>query len=236
MKRIVFTLCVFIVLVSLADAAVYYRCVDRNGRIIFTVKPPTDVTCELMGGSNESTPSERQQIQREQASERSGECQKAIENIIKPLEKFESSIDAGDYCRAADGIEVALNLLGICENECRHSRADMDKIAEWKRKLTVGLAVHQKECDALSTGERKKVYSGSRIILDVRDADIRAVFRMLAEQGKVKIIYGDDVKGIVTLYLKDVPWDQALDTLLDQNGYDKRQEGKIITVFMRDRK
>ena len=88
----------------------------------------------------------------------------------------------------------------------------------------------------MSSGQEKKAYAGSRIFLDVQDADIKAVFRLLAEQGKVSIVSGDDVKGPVTLNLKDVPWDQALDTVLNLKGLAKRQDGNIITVLTLDRK
>lgn len=85
-------------------------------------------------------------------------------------------------------------------------------------------------------GEVKKASPGPRIFLDVQDADIKAVFRLLAEQGKVSIVSGDDVKGTVTLHLKDVPWEQALDTVLDLKGLAKKREGNIITVISLDRK
>ena len=90
---------------------------------------------------------------------------------------------------------------------------------------------------ATESGEWKKAAApGPRIFLDVQDADIKAVFRLLAEQGKVSIVSGDDVKGPVTLNLKDVPWEQALDTLLDLKGLDKKRDGNIITVITLDRK
>ncbi|MBU2027151.1 MAG: secretin and TonB N-terminal domain-containing protein, partial [Proteobacteria bacterium] len=82
----------------------------------------------------------------------------------------------------------------------------------------------------------EKVYGGPRIFLDVQDADIKAVFRLLSEQGNVSIVVGDDVKGTLTIHLKDVPWDQALDTILDLRGLDKRREGSVITVVTLDRK
>ncbi len=90
--------------------------------------------------------------------------------------------------------------------------------------------------DVGKDGKEKKVYTGSRIFLDVQDADIKAIFRLLAEQGKVSIVSGDDVKGTMTLHMKDVPWDQALDTILDIKGLDKRQDGQIITIITLDRK
>jgi len=83
---------------------------------------------------------------------------------------------------------------------------------------------------------KKVSAAGSRIFLDVQEADIKAVFRLLAEQGQVSIVSGDDVKGNVTLHMKDVPWEQALRTVLDIKGLDQRREGDIITVITLDRR
>jgi type IV pilus assembly protein PilQ len=82
----------------------------------------------------------------------------------------------------------------------------------------------------------RKSDPGSRIFLDVQEADIKAVLRLLAEQGKVSIVSGDEVKGNVTLHMKDVSWEQALRTLLDLKGLDQKREGDIITVITLDRK
>ncbi|MBE0557900.1 MAG: secretin and TonB N-terminal domain-containing protein, partial [Proteobacteria bacterium] len=90
---------------------------------------------------------------------------------------------------------------------------------------------------AADAGKEKKVYTGPRVSLDVQDADInKVVFRLLAELGKVSIVAGDDVKGTVTLHMKDVPWEQALDTVLNLKGLEKKREGNIITVITLDRK
>ncbi len=80
-------------------------------------------------------------------------------------------------------------------------------------------------------GKAKKTYTGTKISLDVQEADIKAVFRLLSEVGKVSIVAGDDVKGTVTLTLKEVPWDEALDTILRIKGVDKTQVGNVITVM-----
>ncbi len=81
-----------------------------------------------------------------------------------------------------------------------------------------------------------KTYSGPRISLDVQDAEIKDIFRLLAELGKVSIVAGEDVKGTLNLHMKDVPWDQALETVLDLKGLDKKRDGNIITVITLDRK
>ena len=58
----------------------------------------------------------------------------------------------------------------------------------------------------------------------------------MAEYGNVSIVSSDDVKGNVTLSMKNVPWEQALDTILDVNSLAKKQTGNIITVTTLERK
>ena len=62
-----------------------------------------------------------------------------------------------------------------------------------------------------------KVYTGQKISLDFRDADIVNVLRILAEVGGENVVITDDVKGRITLRLVDVPSDQALDIVLQMN-------------------
>ena len=83
-------------------------------------------------------------------------------------------------------------------------------------------------------GKERKVYGGPRISLDVQDADIKAVFRLLSELGKVSIVSGNDVKATVTMSIKDVPWDQALNAILGTNGLYKIEKGNVIMVMNRD--
>ena len=80
-------------------------------------------------------------------------------------------------------------------------------------------------------GKDKKVNGGPKILLDVQNADIKGVLRLLSEQGNVNIVSGDDVKGTVTLKIKDVSWEQALDTILTITGLGKKQVGNVMTVM-----
>ncbi|MGO9136691.1 MAG: hypothetical protein ACLP9S_19900 [Syntrophales bacterium] len=79
--------------------------------------------------------------------------------------------------------------------------------------------------------QAKPPYDGPAISLDFQDANIKTVFRLLSEVGGVTIVSGDDVKGNVTLYMKKVPWNQALDTIVDVQGLVKKQKGDIISVM-----
>ncbi|HET6459357.1 MAG TPA: hypothetical protein VFG29_01090 [Syntrophales bacterium] len=74
-------------------------------------------------------------------------------------------------------------------------------------------------------------YVGRAVTLDFQDASIKTVLRLLSEVGGVTIVSGDDVKGNVTLYMKKVPWNQALDTILDVQGLVKKQKGDVISVM-----
>jgi type IV pilus assembly protein PilQ len=75
-----------------------------------------------------------------------------------------------------------------------------------------------------------KTYSGQKISLDFKDADIKNVFRLLAEVSGLNIVVTDEVKKRVTVRLVDVPWDQAMDLLIDTNGLGKEQMGNVVRI------
>ncbi|MEZ4324058.1 MAG: type IV pilus secretin PilQ [Polyangiales bacterium] len=79
-------------------------------------------------------------------------------------------------------------------------------------------------------GARRRGYSGRRIDLDVLDADIHNILRLLAEVGGVNIIAADNVQGQITLRLLNVPWDQALDVVLQAKGLGMVRRGNLIRV------
>src|SRR3990170_2538732 len=97
---------------------------------------------------------------------------------------------------------------------------------------TVTSSERQKDKAAASetVGEAKN-YGGHRISLDFQDANIKSVLRLLSELADVNIVPGDDVKGNVSIQMKAVPWDQALDTVLSITGLAKKQAGNVITVM-----
>jgi len=84
--------------------------------------------------------------------------------------------------------------------------------------------------------EATKKYTDRVISLDFQEADIKSVLRLMSEYGNVSIISGDDVKGSVTLTMKNVPWTQALDSILDVQGLTKKQMGDVISVMTLERK
>lgn len=79
-------------------------------------------------------------------------------------------------------------------------------------------------------GARGRRYTGRRIDIDLRDADVHNVLRLLAEVGNVNIVTSDDVSGAVTIRMRNVPWDQALDVILSARALGMQRQGNIIRV------
>jgi len=80
-----------------------------------------------------------------------------------------------------------------------------------------------------------KVYQGQKITADFQDANIRSVFRLIAEVSGLNIVAGEDVKGLVTMKLNEVPWDQALETILDIQQLGTKTQGNVIVVMPADK-
>ncbi len=75
-----------------------------------------------------------------------------------------------------------------------------------------------------------KEYSGQRLTLNFQDIETRAVLQLLAETSGRNIVVSDTVQGNVTLRLRNVPWDQALDIVMTTKGLDMRENGNVIIV------
>jgi len=75
-----------------------------------------------------------------------------------------------------------------------------------------------------------KIYKGRKVTLEFADADVRKIFQLLSEVSNKNFVLGDDVTGSISIKLVNVPWDHALDIILDAKGLDKREEGNIIII------
>jgi type IV pilus assembly protein PilQ len=76
-------------------------------------------------------------------------------------------------------------------------------------------------------------FRGAPVDLDLKGADLADVFRLLADVGHVNIVVDGTVTGSITLRLKHVPWDQALDLVARTKGLALEREGNVIVVRVR---
>ncbi|WP_376745922.1 type IV pilus secretin PilQ [Acinetobacter schindleri] len=73
-------------------------------------------------------------------------------------------------------------------------------------------------------------YTGKKISLDFQDIEVRRVLQLLADFTDINMVAADSVQGNITLRLKEVPWDQALDIVLKTKNLDKRRNGNVIWI------
>lgn len=78
------------------------------------------------------------------------------------------------------------------------------------------------------------VYKGEKLSLDFQNIDVRTVLQVIADFTGLNIVASDTVTGSITLRLKDVPWDQALDLILQAKGLDQRRVGNVVQIAPRE--
>jgi len=122
-----------------------------------------------------------------------------------------------------DGVRIALTPKGIWEHNAYQSDnqfvIEVKQVVEDPNKLVQGSG---------------RGYQGEKLSLNFQNIDVRAVLQVIADFTNFNIITSDTVSGNVTLRLKDVPWDQALDIILQAKGLDMRKNGNVVWIAPRD--
>jgi type IV pilus assembly protein PilQ len=77
---------------------------------------------------------------------------------------------------------------------------------------------------------QEKEYEGARVTFNFQDIPVRSVLQLIADVSGLNIVVADNVGGNLTLRLTNVPWDQALDIVLDARNLDKRENGNVIWI------
>jgi type IV pilus assembly protein PilQ len=88
----------------------------------------------------------------------------------------------------------------------------------------------EEEKKGVEGGRPEKVYTGRKLSLDFKDADIKNILRLIAEVSDLNIIAGDEVTGKITMRLVDVPWDQALDLILQSKNLGMTRVGNVVRI------
>ncbi|MEM9304661.1 MAG: type IV pilus secretin PilQ [Pseudomonadota bacterium] len=73
-------------------------------------------------------------------------------------------------------------------------------------------------------------YEGTRVTFNFQDIPVRAVLQLIADVSSLNVVVADTVDGNITLRLQNVPWDQALDIILQAKSLDKRQVGNVVWI------
>ncbi|MGC9324658.1 MAG: type IV pilus secretin PilQ [Desulfomonilia bacterium] len=89
--------------------------------------------------------------------------------------------------------------------------------------------------ETVINAELLPTYTGQRISLDFQNADIHNVLRIIADVSGLNIVTSDEVKGNITIRLKNVPWDQALDVVLESKDLGKMAVGNVVRIAPADK-
>ncbi|HEX9592152.1 MAG TPA: type IV pilus secretin PilQ [bacterium] len=76
----------------------------------------------------------------------------------------------------------------------------------------------------------QKAFTGRKMSLDFQGANVASVLRLIADTAGINMVFGKDVDGQVTMQLKDIPWDQALNIVLKTNGLGIKKEGGVYRI------
>lgn len=144
-------------------------------------------------------------------------------------EALEQRLDVGDFATPVATIETyprGNNVRMVIEpstTEYEHIAYQADNI------LTIDVRRISKEKQA-ELKKKKFGYVGEKLSLNFQNIEVRSVLQLIADFTGLNLITSDTVQGNLTLRLKNVPWDQALDIILKTKGLSKRQTGTVILV------
>lgn len=112
------------------------------------------------------------------------------------------------------------------------SKGDYDYFAwQAQNELTISVKpLTKKESEELK--KKRFAYEGDKLSLNFQDIEVRSVLQLIADFKDLNLVTTDGVSGNVTLRLKNVPWDQALDIVLRSKGLGKRLENNVLTVAL----
>lgn len=82
----------------------------------------------------------------------------------------------------------------------------------------------------VTEGSKSAVYSGNLISFDFQNIPIRSALQQIAQETGLNFVISDTVTGEMSLRLKDVPWDQALDTIMQTKGLARREQGNVVWI------
>jgi type IV pilus assembly protein PilQ len=147
--------------------------------------------------------------------------------LPKSLERRLNVTDFGTPVQTVDAFAQGGNTRLVIE-----PRGDWEHTAyQTDNRFIVEVKPRTEERDRIARGHG---YTGEKLSLNFQNVEVRAVLQVIADFTGLNIITSDTVTGNLTLRLKDVPWDQALDIILQSKGLDMRKTGNVVWIAPRD--
>jgi len=134
---------------------------------------------------------------------------------------FATPVQMIDTSRTSNGVRVTLATAGLYEHLAYESG---DNIVIEVRDLG------KDQVDEELQFYEDKVYEGTKVTFNFQNIPVRSVLALIADVSDLNIVVADKVAGNLTLRLTNVPWDQALDIVLDARNLDMRKNGNVIWI------
>lgn len=146
---------------------------------------------------------------------------------------FATPVQRIDARQGSDGAQLVLNTEGSFESLAYQSGRDYVVEIVPRAAASADRAVGASSPAAVTAaaqGTAARSYSGRPVTFNFQDVPVRTVLQLIAEESNLNIVASDTVTGNVTLRLINVPWDQALDIVLQARQLDKRRSGNVVWV------
>src|SRR5690606_13316471 len=146
---------------------------------------------------------------------------------------FATPVQRIDARQGGEGAQLVLRNQGTVESMAYQSGCDyvveiVPRAVAAATERAVGASTPS---TVASTGQAAaRAYSGRPVTFNFQDVPVRTVLQLIAEESNLNIVASDTVQGNVTLRLINVPWDQALDIVLQARQLDKRRNGNVVWV------
>ena len=154
-------------------------------------------------------------------------------SLQKPIDvtDFATPVQRIDAAQTGHGAQVQLSTSGQFESLAYQTgREYIVEIVPRAKAPDSARAVGAVSSGASAGATGAPRYSGRPVTFNFQDVPVRTVLQLIAEESNLNVVAADTVQGNVTLRLVNVPWDQALDLVLQAKGLDKRQNGNVVWV------
>lgn len=133
---------------------------------------------------------------------------------------FGTPVQTVTATQVADRVRIAIEATGAWEQSAYQSDTQF--------------VVEVRPPAATSTGSTTPTYTGDKISLNFQNVEVRNLLQVFAESSGMNIVTSDSVSGTLTLRLQDIPWDEALDIILQSRNLGMRRTGRALWIAPRD--
>jgi len=145
-------------------------------------------------------------------------------NLRLDVIDFATPVQIIDSRESGSAVRLELEVSGLYEHMAYQSGNDWIIEVSKLEPTTIGASK-----EIIEFYEEKE-YEGSRVTFNFQDIPVRSVLQLIADVSDLNIVVADNVSGNLTLRLTNVPWDQALDIVLDARNLDMRENGNVIWI------